>query len=309
MNIDQELKNLKDTADTCFQNISVSDDLKEKILKKAELKQTVRFNPFKAIPAFALCLVMLYVAGIGIPSLLVPKKDPVIISRSAGTGDVKDDVTLRSDLTGGSLSLSDGQSAPVFRSIFSNKKGSYFPLVIVSGQTYRMLTTPGNVSNNQVGSSLGTVGEYTLEPSLSSSDIISNVVLEGVEVYSVKNMDGAMLVAEVDGKKRAFQRFCLDDQAIVGNETLGDTLKASGIKEMSLSDVGKITDEDTLSALYQTLLDNASYQSASVKKATQSLTIKLKNGLTVQLLVNGEQVMACGSWACPEFFEAFQNAI
>ena len=37
--------------------------------------------------------------------------------------------------------------------------------------------------------------------------------------------------------------------------------------------------------------------------------IQLKNGVVLQLAVNGERVIACGTWACPEFFDAFQEAL
>ena len=40
-----------------------------------------------------------------------------------------------------------------------------------------------------------------------------------------------------------------------------------------------------------------------------SLLIGLKNGLTLQLLVSDESVSACGTWSCPDFFEAFDEAV
>ena len=35
----------------------------------------------------------------------------------------------------------------------------------------------------------------------------------------------------------------------------------------------------------------------------------LKNGIVIQMSVNGERVIACGTWACPEFFDAFREAL
>ena len=57
------------------------------------------------------------------------------------------------------------------------------------------------------------------------------------------------------------------------------------------------------------LLKNASFLRAGGSETNQSLLIQLKSGLVLQMAVNGERVIACGTWACPEFFDAFQEAM
>ena len=76
---------------------------------------------------------------------------------------------------------------------------------------------------------------------------------------------------------------------------------------MTLEGVGTVEDADA-QALMQTLLDNASYQSTGMS-GSGSLHIGLTNGLTLQLLVGDDTVSACGTWSCPEFFEAFAAAV
>ena len=39
------------------------------------------------------------------------------------------------------------------------------------------------------------------------------------------------------------------------------------------------------------------------------MQIGLTNGLTLQLLAGEDAVSACGSWSCPDFYEAFAEAI
>ena len=36
--------------------------------------------------------------------------------------------------------------------------------------------------------------------------------------------------------------------------------------------------------------------------------IGLNNGLTLQLLAGEDTISACGTWSCPDFFEAFMEA-
>ena len=43
--------------------------------------------------------------------------------------------------------------------------------------------------------------------------------------------------------------------------------------------------------------------------SSRSLLIQLDSGIVLQMAVNGERLIACGTWACPEFFEAFQEAM
>ena len=61
--------------------------------------------------------------------------------------------------------------------------------------------------------------------------------------------------------------------------------------------------------LLNLLYRNAAYQRAGGGETGQSLLIYLNNGITMQLSVNGEKLIGCGTWACPDFFEAFEAAL
>lgn len=308
MNMDERLKDLPQIADEMLSNVQAGPALKQKILDKASDKTTICFRPLRAIPALCCALVVLGAAVFGMPYLINKDRNMVIDSQPAGVS-ANPVATLRADVPNGSLSLSTGAEAPAYRSIWAKATGSYFPLIQADGCTYRMLTTPDALSSSLLGDTLGAVSAYTSEPSLSSGGIVSNVVLEGETVYAVKDMKGAMAAANVDGKMRAFQRVSFDESALIGGETLGDTLGAASVSELTLSGVGTVKDNSTAQSLFDTLVSKAAYQRASCQTTSQTLLIKLSNGLTLQLAVNGEKVMACGTWACPEFFEAFTNAL
>ena len=97
----------------------------------------------------------------------------------------------------------------------------------------------------------------------------------------------------------------------MGSETLADTLTdASHITAMELTGIGVIDDPAITQSLMQTLLDNAVYESASVGSGdTKSLLMALDNGLLMQLMIGDDTVSACGTWSCPEFFEAYDAAM
>ena len=124
-------------------------------------------------------------------------------------------------------------------------------------------------------------------------------------------MQGALAAAYVKGSLRVFQRVSFAGTAILGSETLMDTLAdAPRITALELTGAGVIDDPATAQSLMQTLLDNAVYESASVGSGdTKSLLIALDNGLLMQLMVGDDAVSACGTWSCPEFFEAYDAAI
>ena len=168
------------------------------------------------------------------------------------------------------------------------------------------------MSDSLLGESLGEVTEYTLEPALSTGGgIVSNIVSAGETVYAIQGMQGAMAAAYVKGNLRVFQRVGYASTAILGDETLEDTLAAaSHITAMELTGAGVIDDPAVAQTLMQTLLTDAVYESASASTGdTRSLLIALDNGLLMQLMVGQDTVSACGTWSCPEFFEAYDQAI
>ena len=282
------------------------------------IKPRVRWKP---ILAGAMALTLCLCIGLWtIPSLLGTKQpageasSTLLGTRAAGDEPFSGvDFDIRAlDVPAGSISVGGSPTdANRYRNLFSLERNGNFPLVMVNGATYRMLISPTNMKDTLLGNSIGEVTEYTLEPALSTGGIVSNVVSAGETIYAIKDMQGAMAAAYVKGSLRVFQRVSFAGTAILGSETLADTLTdASHITAMELTGIGVIDDPAITQSLMQTLLDNAVYESASVGSGdTKSLLMALDNGLLMQLMIGDDTVSACGTWSCPEFFEAYDAAM
>lgn len=310
--LETRLQQLPELADQSLAGIEATEALKRRILNAAERPDAVPSRrPARAwVPALALSLAL--VVGVAVvPALHRDQPDPVIVSQPAGSDAPHADLRAGSDLASGSVTIVNTGAAPVYRSIWEAGENGNFPLIGVRGAYYRMLTTPADVDASLLGESLGTVAEFTTEPSLSGKEVIlSNTAACGAEVYAVDGMGGTLIAAEVDGATRLFQRVSFNGNALQGRETLADTLQIAGhIVAMELSDVGVVTDSAVCETLFAALIDNASYDASGAITARQSLLIELDDGLTLQLAVRNDKLSACGTWSCPEFFEAFEDAV
>ena len=205
-----------------------------------------------------------------------------------------------------------GAAAPKNTSLFATAD-SDIPLVTVNGAVYRMLTSPKSLGSSLRGDAVGQIAEALAEPSLATAEQlsagVSNVAAQGAAVYAVKGLSSATAVAaEVDGQLRVFQRVSYAGKG-PGRETLEDTFDVRGqVATLELSGVGTLTGQAANDAI-AVLLDHATLKSADMTARKQSLTVTLESGVKLQLGVSGDTVCGCGGWSCPEFFEAFGNAL
>ena len=305
--VEERLHTLPDIAENS--GLNADEQLKRKILRAAREKETPR-RAFAPRLAAALCALIVLV-GAALPALRgngpVATQTPLIESHPAGSLSVGEKTAL--DVPAGSITIRSSKN-PSYRSIWAPMSGGNFPLIGVNGRYYRMLTNPTSVSGSLLGQSLGTVDTFTSEPALAGRNgVCSNMVAQGETVYAVSGMNGAMAAANVNGQMRVFQRVSFGDNALVGGESLADTLKASNPVALELSGVGTVNDASAAQRLVSILVKNASFLRAGGSETNQSLLIQLQNGIVLQMAVNGERLIACGTWACPEFFEAFQEAM
>ncbi|MBE5768019.1 MAG: hypothetical protein E7333_00310 [Clostridiales bacterium] len=310
--LEQQLRNLPETADKAMSGLTAGPALRAKILAaKGYTHQKKPIRWMRLVPAMACALVLAIGAVVGIPALTsAPEESPLIHTQPAGNEEGVGQTRSLLDLTNDNVTISNNGQTPAYRSIWAKGSNGNFPLVGVNGKYYRLLTSPTSISEQQLGSSLGTVSEFTTEPSLSAgSGILSNSAAFGEAVYEVKGMGGTLVAARVDGSMRVFQRVSFNGNALKGGEKLKDTLQISGhVLAMELSDVGVVTDRNTCEDLLATLLNNATYESSGSVSARQSLLIELDTGITLQLAVKNDNLSACGTWSCPEFFDAFLSA-
>lgn len=312
------LEDLPVLAQEALGGLTAGQDLKNRIQKAAEPKGRTAARGLRPLYglAMAAAVVMLALTGSllnpAAPAPLATDGNDVFHSLPAGQVTVAPYAARALlDIPPGSITLSSGGQEPEFRSVWASGNGG-FPLVGVNGMFFRMMRNPSSIPDSLLGGSLGQVQEFTDEPALASADqIVSNVVGQGETVYTVAGMDSAVVAAQVDGQMRAFQRVSFANSAILGQESLGDTLGLSGnVVGLELSGVGTVTDPGAAQNLMDILLSNASFvNSAGRDSGSQSLLIALDNGMTVQMLVKNDTLYACGSWSCPEFFEAFRRAV
>ena len=307
----KRLEQLPEITNETLGGLVAGQEMKARILASAAAPR--RRRPAARVWVPALCATLALVVGlsVGLPSLLAtPSQQPLISSMPAGDGTVGNEQALL-DLNGTNVNVGARGTAPDFRSIWENGSDGSFPMIGLKGRYYRMLTTPDSVSSTLLGSSLGSVENFTTEPALAGSDVVmSNRVAGGTEVYEISGMGGTLVAAQVDGVYRVFQRVSFNGGALLGRENLADTLQISGhILMMELSGVGTVTDSQTAEQLFATLTDKAQFESSGTVSGKQSLLIELDNGLTLQLLVKNDKLGACGVWSCPEFFEAFEAAV
>lgn len=309
----KRLEQLPEIAEQSLGGLVAGQELKQRILESAG--GSVRRSSRRAVwtPALCTALALVLVIGIsvGIPAMRSnPGQEPLISTVAAGNTEVKQEVS-RNDLDVNNVNVRSRGSVPDFRTLWQKGEDGAFPLIGVDGRYYRMMESPKSVSANILGNSIGKVAEFTTEPALARGDVtMSNVVANDTAVYPVSGMGGTLVAAEVDGKMRLFQRVSFNGNALLGKEGLSDTLQIAGhIMMMELSDVGVITDSAKAEELFATLVSNAHYESSGSVSGKQSLLIELDNGLTVQMLVKNDRLGACGVWSCPEFFEAFAEAV
>ena len=309
--VEERLHTLPDIAENS--GLEADEQLKRKILRAAREKASPPRRVFVPRLAAALCAVAVLIGAVAfaLPALRgngpTPTDTPLIESYPAGSVTVGEKTAL--DVPAGSITIRASKN-PSYRSIWAPMSGGNFPLIGVNGRYYRLLTNPTSISGSLLGQALGTVDTFTSEPALANKNgVCSNVVAAGETVYAVSGMNGALAAANVNGQMRVFQRVSFADNALVGKEKLADTLMANSAVALELSGVGTVNDASTAQRLVNILVNNASFLRAGGSESNQSLLIQLSNGIVLQMAVNGERLIACGTWACPEFFEAFQEAM
>lgn len=313
--IETMLKSLPQAAEQGLAGLQATPDMKARIqLAAAQAKApSRRFTVNTAVrwASMACCLALVALAIVFVmPNGEAPVQPASLISSATLGNDATAAPPISADLGGSGVVIRSGNNNPDYRSMWADVNGGSFPLIGVNGKYYRLLTTPRNVDKSLRGSAVGTISEFTTNPSLSGTDtVLSNVVATGETVYAIRGMGDTLVTARVDGQMRLFQRVSFNGNARRGREALEDTLQIGGrVIGIELTGMGTITDPDVCNRLVEVLFDCASYESSGSISSRQSLILELDNGLVVQLAVKSDSVAACGVWSCPEFFEAFEDA-
>lgn len=305
----KRLENLPDIASRQLGGLEAGPTLLAKIKLEAADSKAPRRLTLK--PVLAVCAALVLCVGAALTALphspALPDEgqvaENVLDSHSAGS-QATAEPRAAADVSRGSITMSAGKVRAASGSLYEQGTGSSFPLISLNGATYRMLQSPSSVSDSLLGKQVGAVSEFNVEPALSSGGVVSNTVACGEPVYAVDGMDGALVAAHVEGAMRVFQRVSYAGCAVIGSETLRDTLcPPEAVAWIEIEGLGRV-DGERAQSLMDTLLTCADYQSTAAS-GSASMQIGLQNGLTLQLTAGEDSVSACGTWSCPEFFENF----
>ena len=312
----KRLENLSDIASRQLGGLEATPTLLARIKLEAAEQQKPRSVQAFLRPALAVCAALVLCVGAALTlnpgdssGVLPQPTQNVLDSHSAGsqTQSTAEPRTL-GDIPKGSISMSAGIQRSS-DSLFAQSESASFPLVTVEGATYRLLETPSALSAELLGAELGAVTEFNIEPALGSGGVVSNAVACGETVYAIGERPGALVAAPVDGSLRVFQRVSYAGTAIIGGETLADTLcAAEDVEWIEVEGLGRVEDPAAVAQLMETLLTLADYEGTAAT-AGASMQIGLQNGLTLQLAAGEDTISACGTWICPDFFEEFVQAV
>lgn len=308
------LKNLPDVASRQLGGLEATPTLLCKIKLEAAEKQRPRTAAQVLRPALAVCAALVLCVGAALTlapendsALLLPAQN-VLDSHSAGLSEPTAEPRVASDVPQGSIVMSAGRRSQN-TTLFAQSEGASFPLVMLHGATYRLLESPSGISEALLGEQIGAVTEFNIEPALGSSGAVSNAVACGETVYAVGPHAGALVAAKVDGAMRVFQRVSYAGTAVIGAETLEDVLcSAQDAEWIEITGMGRVSDPARVESLMEELLDYADYENTAFADGA-SMQIGLKNGLVLQWTAANDSISACGTWSCPDFFEAFAQAV
>ena len=307
MTLEERLQQLPQAADELAADVRADERLYQKIRHAAEGTPARKRVPvLKAlVPAGALAMAALLIVLMW-PGMAV---NPSMNIESVTAGDNGGAVPLpstRADLPQGSVTLDGADSVPSFRNIWSGSSDSSFPMVLVNGAYYRLLSSPKKLNDSQLANAVGTVDQHT--SGMDGSGIVSNTVLQGETVWQVRGMGQSVVAARIDGSLRVFQRVTANGKGTAPG-SLAEAIAQNGVRELSLSGVGRIRDGQKAQQLLNTLLSSASFQGTGCSKTSQVLHIVFSNGVTLQMYVRDNSLASGGTWSCPAFFEQFSQAI
>ena len=302
--LEKQLQQLPKTADELAADVRADEKLYQVIRTRAAQRgaRTVRrWIVSAAAVAAAAALILLCLPQGGQQSTL--NIESVTAGDSGGAAPAP---STRADLPAGSVTLQNADDVPAFRNLWAGNSDSRFPMVLVNGVYYRLLSSPKQLKNSQLGAEIGTIAQYTTE--MTGTGLCSNTVLSGETVWQVRGMGDSVVAARIDGQIRVFQQVTANGQGRVP-ASLSEAIAQGGVTEISLSGVGRVRDAATAQRLAGVLVSQAFCQGGGCARTGQVLHIAFSNGVTLQMYVQNDSVSSAGTWSCPAFFEQFRQAI
>ena len=306
MTLEERLKQLPETADELAADVRADERLYQAIRYEAARTPATRRRTGLRILVPAALVFAAVMAVLVLPRVSVTPSLRIESVTAGSPGEPQPVPSTRADVPAGSVSLGSGDDIPAFRSIWAGNSDSSFPMILFNGAYYRLLSSPKKLSDSQLAGSVSSVEQYTTE--MYGNGLCSNAVLQGETVWQVRGMGQAVLAARIDGALRVFQLVTANGAGRMPG-SLYEAIPSSGVKELSLSGVGRVRDGQTAQRLLSTLLNGAYAQGSGCQRSGQVLHIVYSNGVTLQMYVRDASLSAGGTWSCPDFFDQFRQAI
>lgn len=293
--MEEKLQDLPRAADEALGGLQAAQGLRNRILEKAnEEKAAPKGYRRWLTPVLCGCgalavVVGLYAGGVfgkNAPAAAAGQEGPGISVIAQGSLPEIPDARLSADV-GGTVTITRNAAS-----------GS---MLAVDGRYY--CKQSGKVP--ATGECLGEV--RNVSDVSGQSGICSDCLEDGVLIYAIPGMEGTAVAADDGGTLRLFRRTSFGGTALVGGESLRDTLRGDIVK-IEIDGMQPLDGGDA-KRLMEILFSSALQYSSGSSTSGTAFTITFGNGVKLKLYVSPDEglLMGCGTWKCPEFFAAYNS--
>ena len=293
--MEEKLQDLPRAADEALGGLQAAQGLRNRILEKAnEEKAAPKGYRRWLTPVLCGCgalavVVGLYAGGVfgkNAPATAAGQEGPGISVIAQGSLPEIPDARLSADV-GGTVTITRNASS-----------GS---MLAVDGRYY--CKQSGKVP--ATGECLGEV--RNVSDVSGQSGVCSDCLDDGVQIYAIPGMEGTAVAADDGGTLRLFRRTSFGGTALVGGESLRDTLRGDIVK-IEIDGMQPLDGGDA-KRLMEILFSSAVQYSSGSSTSGTAFTVTFGNGVKLKLYVSPDEglLMGCGTWKCPEFFAAYNS--
>ena len=293
--MEEKLQDLPRAADEALGGLQAAQGLRNRILEKA--------NEEKAAPKGYRRWLTPVLCGCGALAVVIGLYAGGVFGKNAPAAAVGQEGPGISVIAQGSLPEIPAArlSADVGGTVTITRNASSGSMLAVDGRYY--CKQSGKVP--ATGECLGEV--RNVSDVSGQSGICSDCLEDGVLIYAIPGMEGTAVAADDGGTLRLFRRTSFGGTALVGGESLRDTLRGDIVK-IEIDGMQPLDGGDA-KQLMEILFSSAVQYSSGSSTSGTAFTVTFGNGVKLKLYVSPDEglLAGCGTWKCPEFFAAYNS--
>ena len=295
--MEEKLQDLPRAADEALGGLQAAQGLRNRILEKAneEKAGSAKFRKW-LVPALSCCGALAVTAGLFAAGVFGGD------GKIPAASDVKNPQEISVIAQGDLPEVPDARlSADVGGTVTITRNASSGSMLAVDGRYY--CKQSGKVP--ATGECLGEV--RNVSDVSGQSGVCSDCLDDGVLIYAIPGMEGTAVAADDGGTLRLFRRTSFGGTALVGGESLRDTLRGDIVK-IQIDGMQPLDGGDA-KQLMEILFSSAVQYSSGSSTSGTAFTVTFGNGVKLKLYVSPDEglLMGCGTWKCPEFFAAYNS--